>query len=80
MIYGYIRVSTDKQTVENQRFEINEFCRKNSTTANALHQSNAFIKSLLYRVKKYTSSHITAKQQLTHNASLTDSNCSMSKS
>ena len=30
MIYGYIRVSTDKQTVENQRFEINEYCRKNS--------------------------------------------------
>jgi len=28
MIYGYIRVSTDKQTVENQRYEINEFCRK----------------------------------------------------
>jgi len=26
MIYGYIRVSTDKQTVENQRFEINSFC------------------------------------------------------
>ena len=26
MIYGYIRVSTDKQTVENQRFEINCFC------------------------------------------------------
>lgn len=26
MIYGYIRVSTDKQTVENQKFEINEFC------------------------------------------------------
>ncbi len=25
-IYGYIRVSTDKQTVENQRFEINHFC------------------------------------------------------
>lgn len=29
MIYGYIRVSTDKQTVENQRFEINRFCEKN---------------------------------------------------
>src|SRR5690554_3865839 len=28
MIYGYIRVSTDKQTVENQRFEINHFCEK----------------------------------------------------
>lgn len=28
MNYGYIRVSTDKQTVENQRFEINRFCEK----------------------------------------------------
>ena len=28
MIYGYIRVSSDKQTVENQRFEINCFCKK----------------------------------------------------
>ncbi|MFK4893522.1 master DNA invertase Mpi family serine-type recombinase [Lactococcus petauri] len=27
MIYGYIRVSTDKQTVENQRFEIQKFAR-----------------------------------------------------
>lgn len=26
MIYGYIRVSTDKQTIENQRFEITRFC------------------------------------------------------
>lgn len=26
MNYGYIRVSSDKQTVENQRFEINTFC------------------------------------------------------
>ncbi|MBR2693958.1 MAG: master DNA invertase Mpi family serine-type recombinase [Thermoguttaceae bacterium] len=26
MFYGYIRVSTDKQTVENQRFEIQRFC------------------------------------------------------
>ena len=29
MIYGYIRVSTDKQTTENQRFEIKEFDIKN---------------------------------------------------
>lgn len=28
MIYGYIRVSSDKQTVENQRFEICRFCAK----------------------------------------------------
>lgn len=27
MNYGYIRVSSDKQTVENQRFEIENFCR-----------------------------------------------------
>ena len=30
MIYGYIRVSTDKQTVENQRFEIKRFCKENN--------------------------------------------------
>lgn len=29
MTYGYIRVSTDKQTVENQRFEILEFAKRN---------------------------------------------------
>ena len=28
MIYGYIRVSSDKQTVENQRFEICRFCEQ----------------------------------------------------
>lgn len=27
MNYGYIRVSSDKQTVENQRFEINNFAK-----------------------------------------------------
>jgi len=27
MIYGYIRVSTDKQCVDNQRFEIEQFCK-----------------------------------------------------
>ena len=29
MIYGYIRVSTDKQTVVNQRFEITKFMKEN---------------------------------------------------
>lgn len=28
MIYAYIRVSTDKQTLENQKFEIENFCRR----------------------------------------------------
>jgi len=32
MIYGYIRVSTDKQTTENQRFEINNFCINKNLT------------------------------------------------
>ena len=30
MVYGYIRVSTDRQTVDNQRFEIERFCSKNN--------------------------------------------------
>lgn len=32
MIYGYIRVSSDKQTVENQKFEISTFCERNELT------------------------------------------------
>lgn len=32
MIYGYIRVSTDKQTVENQRYEIEQFIKKEKLT------------------------------------------------
>jgi DNA invertase Pin-like site-specific DNA recombinase len=34
MIYGYIRVSTDKQTVENQRYEINQFCERQEIVIN----------------------------------------------
>lgn len=34
MIYGYIRVSSDKQTVENQRFEINKFCEQQGLKIN----------------------------------------------
>lgn len=30
MTYAYIRVSSDRQTVENQRFEITNFCHNNS--------------------------------------------------
>jgi len=29
MIFGYIRVSTDKQTIKNQRYEIEKFCKIN---------------------------------------------------
>lgn len=38
MIYGYIRVSSDKQTVENQRFEINKFCEKKEIERNLISQ------------------------------------------
>ena len=32
MVYGYIRVSTDRQSVDNQRFEIKQFCIKKNIT------------------------------------------------
>lgn len=34
MIYGYIRVSTDKQTLENQKFEIENFCKRQNLEIN----------------------------------------------
>jgi DNA invertase Pin-like site-specific DNA recombinase len=34
MIYSYIRVSTERQSVENQRYEINQFCNKNLLVVN----------------------------------------------
>ncbi len=34
MIYGYIRVSTDKQTLENQEFEIKNFCTQENIVIN----------------------------------------------
>ena len=61
MTYGYIRVSTDKQTVENQRFEINEFCNKNNikidswieeTISGTLNPEKRELGSLLLHIKK----------------------------
>lgn len=34
MVYGYIRVSTGKQDIENQRFEILQFCKREGMTVN----------------------------------------------
>lgn len=34
MNYGYIRVSTDKQTVENQRYEIAKFAKTKNIQIN----------------------------------------------
>lgn len=47
MIYGYIRVSSDKQTVENQRFEIEQFCRVNNWTV------DGWIEETISGVKSY---------------------------
>ena len=48
MIYGYIRVSSDKQTVENQRFEINKFCKKENMVI------NDWIEETISGTKNYT--------------------------
>jgi DNA invertase Pin-like site-specific DNA recombinase len=40
MTYGYIRVSSDKQTVENQRFEINNFAVANNLTIDGWIEGN----------------------------------------
>lgn len=47
MTYGYIRVSSDKQTVENQRFEILQYC-----AANGLHV-DAWIEETISGTKKW---------------------------
>lgn len=61
MIYGYIRVSTDKQTVENQRYEINNFCKKESllvdkwieeTVSGTVKVENRTLGKLLKKMKK----------------------------
>lgn len=54
MIYGYVRVSSDKQTVENQRFEINKFCDKENLTI------DGWIEETISGTKSYT------KRQLGH--------------
>ncbi len=48
MIYGYIRVSSDKQTVENQRFEINKFCKRENLVV------DGWIEETISGTKAYT--------------------------
>jgi len=61
MTYGYIRVSTDKQTVDNQRYEIDRFCSKNNlkieqwieeTISGTKSPEKRLLGSLLAEVKK----------------------------
>ena len=48
MFYGYIRVSSDKQTVENQRFEIEKFCKAQKL------QIDDWIEETISGTKNYT--------------------------
>ena len=61
MTYGYIRVSTDRQSVDNQRFEIEKFCAKHNlkigrwieeTISGAKSPEKRLLGSLLAEVKK----------------------------
>lgn len=61
MVYGYIRVSTDRQTIENQRFVIDRFCKENNlqidkwiseTTSGAKEVNKRRLGKLLQGVKK----------------------------
>ena len=47
MTFGYICVSSDKQTVENQRFEINNFCKRE------LIEIDGWIQETISGTKKY---------------------------
>ncbi len=48
MVYGYIRVSTDRQTVENQRFEISRFAQQQNL------RINDWIEETISGTKNYT--------------------------
>jgi len=61
MTYGYIRVSTDRQSTDNQRFEIERFCSKNNlqverwieeTISGTRSPEKRLLGSLLAEVKK----------------------------
>ena len=48
MVYGYIRVSTDRQTVENQRFEIKRFAQQQNL------QVDGWLEETISGTKSYT--------------------------
>lgn len=54
MVYGYIRVSSDKQTVENQRYEILMFCKANGITV------DGWIEETISGTKSYTKRELGA--------------------
>lgn len=63
MIYGYIRVSSDKQTVENQRFEINKFCKQHDLVI------NDWIEETISGTKNYTKRQLGVLLKRVHKVS-----------
>lgn len=77
MNYGYIRVSSDKQTVENQRLEINRYCSvKNVCVDEWIEESVSGVKhpdvrklgNILRRIKKGDTIMVTEISRLGRNA------------
>ena len=64
MTYGYIRVSSDKQTVENQRFEITNFCRENRIIV------DGWIEETISGTKNYTKRQLGALLEKTKQGDL----------
>ncbi len=61
MIYGCVRVSTDKQTTENQRFEILEFAKtQNITVDKWIEETISGTQSLKKRELGYLLKHLKA--------------------
>ncbi len=60
MNYGYIRVSSDKQTVENQRFEISNFCAQNNITI------DGWIEETISGTKAYTKRELGRLLKMIH--------------
>jgi DNA invertase Pin-like site-specific DNA recombinase len=58
MIYGYIRVSTDKQTTDNQRFEILKYAdEKKLANENSPGQAPGYQRPKAKNRKQKTSTH-----------------------
>ena len=77
MNYGYIRVSSDKQTVENQRLEINRYCSVmnvcvdewiEESVSGVKHPDVRKLGNILRRIKKGDTIMVTEISRLGRNA------------
>lgn len=64
MIYGYIRVSSDKQTVENQRYEISQYANKHGL------QIDGWIEETISGTKSYDKRELGKLLRMVNNGDL----------